>query len=141
MTAGPWTLTNEFRTQLLEAGFGNMSSLAVKVALVTSASNISATSTTWAGVTGEVASGDGYTTGGVSDTLAVGGTAPAATLSLGSNAAWTASGGSIVAHWAVVYVPSGHVVAYALLDATPADVTIQNTYTLTVSSGEILGVA
>ena len=46
---------------------------------------------------------------------------------------WTAAGGSIVARYAVIYESAGNVLCYCLLDATPADVTVTDTYTLTVA--------
>jgi hypothetical protein len=51
------------------------------------------------------------------------------------NPVWTASGGSIVARFAVLYkVSSDDVMAYCLLDATPADVTVTTGNTLTLDS-------
>jgi hypothetical protein len=51
------------------------------------------------------------------------------------NPAWTnpsGSGGNLVARWAVLYEVGGDVVAYVLLDATPADVPTTPNNTLTV---------
>lgn len=134
MTAGPWLVTSEFRTKLAEAGFASLAaSSTFKCALVTSSSNIGASSTVWSGVTNEVANADGYTTGGVAVTLSASGTT-SVTFTPSANITYTASGGSIVAHWAVIYQTSGDVVAYCLLDSTPADVTITSTNTLTISN-------
>ena len=134
MTAGSWTLTNEFRTQLLEGTFSNLTTgSAVHVGLYTSSSNIGASSTTIAGVTNELSTADGYTAGGVTATLTATGTT-SVTLSFSASVTWTASGGSIVARFAVVYEPSGHVIAYCLLDNTPADVTVTSGNTLTISN-------
>jgi hypothetical protein len=134
LTAGSWTLTNEFRTQLLEGTFSNLTTgSAVHVGLYTSSSNIGASSTTIAGVTNELSTADGYTAGGVTATLTATGTT-SVTLSFSASVTWTASGGSIVARFAVVYEPSGHVIAYCLLDNTPADVTVTSGNTLTISN-------
>lgn len=103
-----------------------------RCALVTSSSNIGSSTTTWAGVTNEVANGNGYTTGGVSVSLTLSGTGSVA-IAFASNPSWTASGGSIVARWAVVYELGGNVLCYVLLDNTPADVTTTNGNTMTVS--------
>jgi hypothetical protein len=46
---------------------------------------------------------------------------------------WTASGGSIVARFAVIYESGGNVLCYCLLDSTPADVTATNGNTLTIA--------
>ena len=54
---------------------------------------------------------------------------------------WTASGGSIVARFAVIYSStSGKLVAYCLLDTTPADITTTtgNTLTITINASGIL---
>jgi hypothetical protein len=104
-----------------------------KVALVTSTSNISASSTTWAGVTNEVASGNGYTTGGVAVTLSQTGTT-SVNVYFSSNPSWTASGGSITARWAVLYKTASDVLAYSLLDSAPADVVVASGNTLTIKS-------
>lgn len=142
MTAGSWTLTNEFRKQLLDGTFSNLEGTsAVKVALLQSTSNVSTSSTTYAGLTNEVANGNGYTTGGVAATLAASGTT-SVTLSFSANVTFTASGGSIVGRFAVVYEPAGHILGYCLLDATPADVTVTTGNTLTISnSNPIITVA
>ena len=47
---------------------------------------------------------------------------------------WTASGGSIVARFAVIYEVAGNVLCYCLLDSTPADVTATDGNTLTVGA-------
>lgn len=132
-TAGAWTFTNTQRTNLATAAYGNVTtSSAAAVKLVTSSSNISATSTTCSGVTNEVASANGYTTGGVTATLVASGTT-SVTLTFSAAITWTASGGSIVAHWVYVCVNS-LVFAYVLLDSTPADVTTTTGNTLTISN-------
>ncbi|QIG58400.1 hypothetical protein HWD06_gp023 [Mycobacterium phage Cornie] len=132
MAAGTWTLPAAARKMLLDGTF-DLDSDTFKVALVTSSSNIGASSTTWAGVTGEVANGNGYTTGGVSVTLTLTGTTSVA-VSFATNPVWTASGSGITARWAVLYEVSGNVLAYVLLDATPADVSVASGNTLSIDS-------
>ena len=51
-----------------------------------------------------------------------------------ADAVWTASGGSIVARFAVIYKSAGNVLCYCLLDSTPADVTATTGNTLTVAA-------
>ena len=132
MAAGSWTFTNGARTKLIDGTF-DIDSDSWKVALVTSSSNIGASSTTWAAVTNEVSNGNGYTTGGIAVTLSLSGTT-SVTASFASNPVWTASGGSITARWAVLYEVSGSVLCYCLLDSTPADVTVTSGNTLTIDS-------
>lgn len=128
--AGAWTLVNTSRTNLLNGTF-DLDSDSFKVALFLSTSNIGAASTTYAGVTNEVANGVGYTTGGVAVTLTLSGTTTV-TVAAASNPSWTASGGDIVARFAVIYEVSGNVLAYCLLDSTPANVTIQDGNSLAI---------
>lgn len=132
MTAGTWTFPNGARTNLINGTF-DIDSDTWRVALVTSSSNIGSSTTTWAGVTNEVANGNGYTTGGVAVTLTLSGTT-SVTASFSTNPTWTASGGSITARWAVLYELGGNVLCYVLLDNTPADVTTTNGNSLTIDS-------
>jgi hypothetical protein len=128
---GAWTLVNGAREDILNGTFTVGSGY--KVALVTSSSNISASSTTFAGVTNEVASGNGYTTGGASVTLSQTGTT-SVNVFFSSNPSWTASGGSITARWAVLYKTGSDVLAFSLLDSAPADVVVASGNTLTIKS-------
>ena len=132
MAAGAWSFTNGARTKLLDGTF-DIDSDSWKVALFLSTSNIGASSTTYAGVTNEVAQANGYTTGGIAVTLVLAGTT-SVTASFSSNPVWTASGGSITARFAVLYEVAGNVLCYCLLDSTPADVTVTSGNTLTIDS-------
>lgn len=127
--AGAWTFTNTGRTSLLNGTF-DIDSDTWKMALFLSTSNIGAASTTYAGLTNEHANANGYTTGGVAITLSLSGTTTVTADS--TDATWTASGGSIVARFAVIYEVGGNVLCYCLLDSTPADVTVTDGNTLTV---------
>lgn len=127
--AGAWTFTNTGRTSLLNGTF-DIDSDTWKMALFLSTSNIGAASTTYAGVTNEHANANGYTTGGVAITLSLSGTTTVTADS--TDATWTASGGSIVARFAVIYEVGGNVLCYCLLDSTPADVTVTDGNSLTV---------
>ncbi len=128
---GAWTLVNGARADILNGTF--VVGSGYKVALVTSTSNISASSTTWAGVTNEVANANGYASTGVAVTLSQTGTTSVAVY-FSSNPSWTASGGSIVARWAVLYKTGSNVVAFSLLDSAPADVTVAAGNSITVKS-------
>lgn len=132
MAAGNWTFTNGARTRLLNGTF-DLDSDSWKVALFLSTSNIGAASTTYAGLTNEHANGSGYTTGGIAVTLTLSGTTTV-TVDFNTDPVWTASGGSIVARYAVLYEVGGDVLCYCLLDNTPADVTVTSGNTLTVAA-------
>jgi hypothetical protein len=130
--AGAWTFTNTGRTSLLNGDF-DIDSDTFKMALFLSTSNIGASSTTYAGLTNEHANGNGYTTGGIGVAFTFSGTTTV-TAALTTAPVWTASGGSIVARFAVIYEVSGKVLCYCLLDSAPADVTVTTGNTLTVSA-------
>jgi hypothetical protein len=130
MAAGTWTFTNEGRTKLLDGTF-DLDTNAFKMALFLSTSNIGAASTVYSSLTNEHANANGYTTGGVAVTVTLAGTTTVTVDS--SDAVWTASGGSITARFAVIYATaSSRILAYCLLDSTPADVTATDGNTLTV---------
>lgn len=132
MAAGTWTPVNSTRTNILNGTF-DIDSDSFKVALLSSSSNIGAASTTFAGVTGELATANGYTAGGIGVSLVLAGTT-SVTIVFATNPVWTASGGSITARWAVLYEVGGNVLGYVLLDSTPADVTATSGNTLTIDS-------
>lgn len=132
MAAGAWTFTNTARTKILNGQF-DIDSDTYKCALFLSTSNIGASSTTYAGLTNEHANANGYTTGGITVAFTLSGTT-SVTASFTSNPVWTASGGSIVARFAVIYESGGDVLCYCLLDSTPADVTATSGNTLTIDS-------
>ena len=139
MAAGSWTLTNNTRTYLLDGTF-DLNTDTFKIALFTSASNIGASSTTYAGLTNEVANGNGYTTGGNSVTGSLSGTTTV-TFDTTDPAVWTGSGAGFSARYAVLYEASGNVLAYFLLDSTPADVTVTAGNTLTISVANVFSLA
>jgi hypothetical protein len=132
MAAGNWIFTDGARTRMLNGTF-DFDTDTFKVALFLSTSNIGAASTTYAGVTNEHANANGYTTGGFSfGALTLAGTTTV-TVDDPADAVWTASGGSIVARFGVLYESAGDVVCYCLLDSTPADVTATTGNTLTIA--------
>jgi hypothetical protein len=126
--AGTWTFTNGSRTRMLN-GTWDFDTDSFRMALLTSASNIGAATTTWAGVTGEV-SGNGYAVQTI--TFSLSGTTTVTADS--TDATYTASGGSIVARYACIYENGGDVVCYCLLDTTAGgtDVTVTDGNSLTV---------
>jgi len=132
MAAGAWQFTNAGRTSLFNGDF-DIDTDTFKMALFLSTSNIGAASTTFAGLTNQHAAANGYTTGGIAITLTLSGTTTV-TIDISVDPVWTASGGSIVARFAVIYEVSGNVLAYCLLDSTPADVTTTDGNQLTVAA-------
>jgi hypothetical protein len=135
MAAGSWTFTNTGRTSLLNGTF-DIDSDTWKMALFQSTSNIGASSTTYAGLTNEVAnnpSTTGYTTGGITIALTLAGTTTV-TVDITTDPVWTAVSASLVARFAVIYEVGGNVLCYCLLDNTPADVTATAGNTLTVAA-------
>src|ERR1041384_1787665 len=119
MAAGAWQFTNAGRQKFFNGTF-DIDSDTFKMALFLSTSNIGSGSTTYAGLTNEHANANGYTTGGIAVTLTLAGTTTV-TVDISSDPTWTASGGSIVARFAVIYEVSGNVLCYCLLDSSPAD--------------------
>lgn len=132
MAAGAWTFPDASRTSLLDGTF-DVADDTYKMALFLSTSNIGAASTTYAGVSNEHANGNGYTTGGIAVDLTLAGTTTV-TVDIATDPVWTASGGDIVARFAVIYEVGGNVLCYCLLDSTPANVTATNGNTLTVAA-------
>lgn len=132
MPASAWAFVNGGRTNLLN-GIFDIDSDTWKMALFQSTSDISATETTYAGVTNEVANNFGYLTGGMPVTLTLAGTTTV-TVDISTDPVWTAASGSITARFAVIYEVSGSILCYATLDNTPADVTATDTNTLTVAA-------
>lgn len=140
MAAGTWTFPTAAKTSLTTGTFLDADSY--KIALFLSTSNIGSGSTTYAGLTNEHANANGYTTGGNAVTLSRSGTSTV-TFDTTDPAVWTASGGSIIARYAVLYEVGGNVLCYCLLDSTPADVTVTtgNTLTLTISASGVFTLA
>jgi len=135
-----WTFTDVTRTRMLNGTF-DFDTDSFKMALhLSSGTQPSSSTTTWAGLsTSEHANANGYTTGGIAVALTLSGTT-SVKVDITTDPVWTASGGSIVARWAVIYEVGGDVVCYCLLDSTPADVTVTTGNTLTVAANATNGV-
>lgn len=119
------TFYNSFREYIAD-GTIDLDTHTFKVALVASGYTFSAAHTVFADITNELATANGYTAGGAalgSVTWEHSGTTSTFDA---ADTEWTASGGSIVARYAVIYddtAASDELVACVLLDTTPADVT------------------
>ena len=141
MAAGSWTFTETGRTSLLNGTF-NLDTDTFRIALFRNDSNLGPGSTSYAGVSNEVATGFGYTQNAKSVTLALSGTSTV-TVDETTNPVWTANSGSIVARFAAIYEVSGNILCYCLLDSAPADVTVTagNTLTITMSASGLFTLA
>jgi len=132
MAAGAWTFVDGARANMINGTF-DIDSDTFKMALFSSTSNLSTSSTTFAGVSNEHAAVNGYSAGGKPITLTVTGTTTV-TVDIDTDPVWTANGGSITARYACIYEVGGNVLCFCLLDSTPADVTATDGNTLTVAA-------
>ncbi len=132
MAAGAWVFTNTARTKILSGQFAIGDTY--KMALFTSASNLTVASTTFAGCTGEVGvTNTGYTAGGAAIAMTDSGTTTV-TQVITTAPVWTAGTANLTAKWAAIYEVGGDILCFALLDSGGADVTATNGNTLTVGS-------
>ncbi len=149
MASSPWTTYNQVPL-FIGDGTIDFDTDTFKVGLYQSTSNAATlTNTVRADLTNEVAGSNGYTSGG--QTLAsVTWTGTTGTASFKcANPTWTASGGNITARFAVVFKSgtansrTDPIIAYSLLDTTPADVTVTdgNVLTLVIHANGILQLA
>lgn len=134
---GPWVIYNNAKARLAD-GTMDLDSHSFKVALFQSTSNCgdaTLVSALYGSLTNQVASANGYVTGGVA--VPATWTQAAATMTFDTaNAGWTASGGSIVARYAVMYddtATNKDLLCYCLLDSAPADVVVSDGNTLTIN--------
>jgi hypothetical protein len=143
MAAGAWKAYQFFKEYIADGTFDlDNASLGLSMALFLSTSNadtLSVGTGVYGDLTNEHANANGYTTGGIALTNEVyTQTSGTATFDC-DNVVWTASGGSIVARFAVIYVNATvnsivkPLMCVSLLDTTPGDVTATNGNTLTVA--------
>lgn len=136
MAAGKWKLYDTAKLKIAQ-GIIDLDTHTFKMALFLSTSNCNTlTHDELADLTNQVANGNGYTTGGVALSNVVVSNS-SGTISFDSDpTTWTASGGSIVARFAVIYddtVAGDPLLCVCLLDTTPADVTATDTNDLTIT--------
>lgn len=141
MAADAWVVYNKFK-EFMADGTIDVDTDAFRCVLVTSSYTPAATHETWTSASAnEVANGNGYATHGVALTQTW--VESSGTVTFDSdNPAWTASGGSITARYAVIVhdangdnalASTDKLVAYCLLDNSPADVVQADGGTLTIS--------
>jgi len=140
--ADAWKFYQEFRDEMAE-GVMELDADAFFLALYLTAGNAdtltAATNKLKADPTSEHANNNGYTTGGKTLTTTWGISTDTATFDYTNSPVWTASAGSIVARFAVLWddtpaVPLDPLVCMTTLDNTPLDVTVTDTNTLTVDA-------
>jgi hypothetical protein len=117
----------------------DLSSATVRASLHTSSYSPSQTTNeVYADATNELSTANGYTNGGQSLTSVTWNRSGAVATLDAADVVWTASGGSITARYAVLRLLGTFnslvdpLIAYILLDTTPADVTVTNLNTLTL---------
>lgn len=145
MAAGKWKIYDFAKKYMADGTFDLDATSNWKMALFLSTSNANTLSVgtgVYGDLTNEHANANGYTTGGVAIT-GVTWTRSSSTLTWDlDDAQWTASGGSIVARFAVIYQNATlnsivkPLLAISLLDTTPADVTTTtgNTFTVVINA-------
>lgn len=138
MAANAWTIYNEFKATLGLKAL-NLNTDTIKMALFQSTSNCGSAALAtaqYATLTNETTNANGYTTGGVVlGSVAFSQAAGTATFTVGTGS-WTASGGTIVCRFAVLYdftATNKDLICYTILDNTPADITVLNGSTLNVA--------
>lgn len=142
MAAGKWKLYDQAKKYLADGTFDLDDTTNWKMALFLSAGNantLTNTNDVYGDLTSEHANANGYLTGGVAIT-GVTWNESAGTITFDiDNAVWTASGGSIVARYAVIYKNATvntivkPLLCVCLLDTTPANVTATDGNTLTIT--------
>ena len=141
MAAGPWVVYNDFMASAYKKVFNLNATDTLKVILVTSASNAinkALVTAQYATVTNQLSTSGGYTSAGATaaNGSITGGGATATITFDTDNVAWTGSGGGFTARAAVMYddtATNKDLIAYFLLDSTPADVTVGAGITLTIT--------
>lgn len=143
MAAGKWKLYEKANLRLDDGTFDmDNAALGLTMALFLSTSNANTLSVgtgVYGDLTNEHASANGYTTGGIALTGETWTNAASVSTFTCSNVVWTASGGSIIARFAVIYCNATvntiikPLLCVSLLDTTPADVTATTGNTLTIA--------
>lgn len=132
--AASLTFYNSFR-EFVADGTIDLDTDTFKVMLVASGYTPLTSHTVKTDITNELSTANGYTAGGATlGSVTWGHSGGTATFDA-ADTVWTASGGSIVARYAVIYddtAGSDQLVCYILLDTTPADVTTTAGNTLTL---------
>ncbi len=149
MAAGPWVIYNDFIASSYKKVMNLSATDTIKVALVTSSSNAidkALVTAQYATITNELSTANGYTAGGAtaaSGSITGGGATATITFDT-ADVTWTGSSAGFTARAAVMYDFSSSnkdLIAYCLLDATPANVTVAAGVTLTIQIANVFSVA
>jgi len=141
MAAGTLTLYNTVAEWIAD-GTIDLDTHAFKLALLASGYTPSAAHDLYADLTNELSTANGYTSGGASLASITWGQVGGVSVFDSADVVWTASGGSIVARYGVLYDDTAAgkpLIGYFLLDAAPANVTATTGNTLTVAPHATLG--
>lgn len=134
MAADAWKIYDSFKEKMAD-GTLDLDNDSFKCALFTSTHTPAQTDDSYTALANEVANGLGYLTGGVALT-SVTWTESSGTVTFdAADISWTASGGSIVGRYAIIYDDTDagkQLVAMSLLDNAPADITVTDGNTLTL---------
>jgi hypothetical protein len=147
MAAGKWKIYEVAKLYISDGTHDLDDNTNWRLALFLSTSNantLSLATPTYGNLTNEHANANGYTTGGLAITPTWTQASGTATFD-STDPQWTASGGSIVARFGVIYRNATvnsvvkPLLAVMLLDTTPADVTATtgNTFTVTMNASGI----
>lgn len=147
--AGKWKLYEKANLRLADGTFDmDNAALGLTMALFLSTSNANTLSVgtgVYGDLTNEHANANGYTTGGIALTSEVWTNAASVSTFDCADVVWTASGGSIVARFAVIYCNATvnsivkPLLCVSLLDTAPADVTATtgNTFTVAINAAGV----
>jgi hypothetical protein len=143
MAAGKWKVYDLAKLRLADGTFDmDNASLGLTMALFLSTSNaetLSVGTGVYGDLTNEHANANGYTTGGIALTGETWLNSSGTSTFDCNDVVWTASGGSIVARFAVIYCNATvntivkPLLCVSLLDTTPANVTATTGNTLTIA--------
>lgn len=150
--AGKWKVYDLAKKYLADGTHDLDDTTNWKIALFLSTSNantLSVGTAVYGDLTNEHANANGYTTGGVALTGETWTRSGGTTTYDANDPSWTASGGSIVARFAVIYVNATvngivkPLLCVSLLDTTPADVTATtgNTFPITMDAAGIIALS
>lgn len=134
MAASAWRLFNS-AVHSQSSGLIDLDTNVFNIGLYLSTSNVDNTRVLLADLTNEHANANGYTTGGIVLPSPTWVQATAVSTFDSADATWNASGGSIVARFAVIYdttAAGSPLLCWTLLDDTPADVTATDGNPLTI---------
>lgn len=132
MAADAWKIYDSFKEKMAD-GTLDLDNNTFKCALFTSSLTPSQTDDLYSALTGEVAEAFGYTTGGETLTTVTWVESGGTVTFDSDDISWNATGGSLVARYAIIYESStSQLVAMSLLDNTPADVTVTDGNTLLI---------